>query len=95
VVEALADEPSFADSAGTGHAFVFRELAQLLARGSARQRNRAAEYLTAFGGDVPLEFPRLLATALGTDDDVWLEAGCAFLGVPDDFQRNNADLIDG
>ncbi len=95
VVEALAAEPTFADSPGSGRAFVFRELAQLLARGSARQRNRAAEYLTGFAGDVPSELPRLLAAAFGSDDDVWLEAGCAFLGVPDDLQRNNTDLLHG
>jgi hypothetical protein len=95
VVEALAGKPAFADSPRTGRAFVFRELAQVLARGVARQKYRAAEYLTGFSGEVPREFPRFLTDALGSQDDVWLEAGCAFLEVPDGPPGNSAELVHG
>ena len=81
VVPALVAEPGFAGPPATGSGFIFRELAQVLADGDARGRSEAAQYLTGFTGDVPDDLPRLLVLALGSNDDVWLEAGCAFLGV--------------
>ncbi len=94
VAPALAAEPGFAGPPRTGQEFVFRELANILAHGDARQRSGAAAYLRAFAGDVPNEFPHLLASAFGRDDNVWLEAGCAFLGVLG-APRTSAELVYG
>jgi hypothetical protein len=81
VVPALAAETGFAGPPATGSGFVFRELANVFANSDARGRSEAASYLARFTDDVPDELPRLLALALGSNDDAWLEAGCAFLGV--------------
>lgn len=94
VVAVLAAEPGLAGPPRTGSGFVFRELANVLAHAGARQRSGAAAYLGAFAGDVPNELPRLLASAFGRDDNIWLEAGCAFLGVFG-VPRNNAELFYG
>jgi hypothetical protein len=94
VVPALAAEPLFAGPPRTGSGFVFRELAHVLARGDARQRSQAAAWLTGFAGDVPAALPRLIRNAFGADDNVWLEGGCAFLGILG-VPRNNAELVYG
>lgn len=94
IVAALIAEPSFSGPPNTPAGFVFRELTHVLANGTAEQRSQVAAYLTNFAGDVPDELPRLLALALGRDDDVWLEAGCAFLGILG-VPRNNPELVYG
>jgi hypothetical protein len=94
VVAALASPPSFSGPPDTPAGFVFRELAHVLAHGTARQRSQVAAYLASFAGDVPDELPQFLTLALGRDDDVWLEAGCAFLGVLG-VPRNNPELVYG
>jgi hypothetical protein len=94
VLPALAAEPLFAGPPHTGSGFVFREIAHVLARGGARQRSQAAVWLTWFSGDVPPALPRLIRNAFGVDDNVWLEAGCAFLGILG-VPRNNAELVYG
>lgn len=80
VVPAITAAPTFGEPSRAGSAFVFRELANVLAHADGRRRSEVAQYITAFGGDVPDELPRLLALAFGANDDAWLEAGCAFLG---------------
>jgi hypothetical protein len=93
-VAALAGEPGFGRAPLTGKEFVFRELSHVLAHGDALEKARAARFLMTFGGEVPAELPRLLMAAFAGRDDVWLEAGCAFLGnlgVP----RNTADFVYG
>jgi hypothetical protein len=95
VVPALVTD-HFMGSPRTGRAFVFRELVQVLAHGDALQRNRVAAYLNGFTGDVPGELPHLMAGAFGSDDDLWLEVGCAFLGVPNlNGTHNHLELIYG
>jgi hypothetical protein len=94
IVAALASQPSFSGPPDTPAGFVFRELAHVLAHGTAKQRSQVAAYLANFAGDVPDEFPQFLTLALGRDDDVWLEAGCAFLGIVG-VPRNNPELVYG
>ncbi len=94
IVAALPGNPGFGGPPATPAGFLFRELAHVLAHGTARQRSQAAAYLTDFAGDVPNELPRLIALALGRDDDAWLEAGCAFLGILG-VPRHNSELVYG
>ena len=91
-ISALPTDPGFAPEPASGAAFVSRELAHIFAHAEARQKSQAAAYLTTFYGEIPDDLPRLLTAALGRDDDAWLEAGCAFLGVLG-IPRNNAELV--
>jgi hypothetical protein len=93
-VPAVAEEWQSTDPSATPRGFIVHELANALAHGDPQQQFEAAWFLRE-GMPIPPELPRILESAVGTNEDRWLAVAVALLTTMGSPHPSVAQLFAG